>query len=83
VRSSFSGEGELAAVGGDFRSFHGSFDELVIPCWIVVSKSDLALDPSLYEQFRTLPAQDYIGSSHIVYRLGKEFPGEFNPRTRK
>lgn len=68
VRSSFSGERELAAVGGDFLSFNGSIDELVSPCWIVVSKSDLAMDPGLYEQFRTLPAQDYIGSSHIVYR---------------
>ena len=51
----------------EFSEF-SSFDSLSLPCWLVVSKSDLAIHPSLIKELeKTL--NEMIGGTHIAYFL--------------
>jgi hypothetical protein len=70
VRSSFSGHAELRAVGTvAFEDARFSVEEMPRPSWLVVSKSDYAIDASLENQLEGLPVAEWIGGTHMVYFL--------------
>lgn len=70
VRSSFCGEKEIRATGAaDFYGPVYAIDDLPRPCWLVLSKSNLAIDAPLAEQLRPLEVAEYLAGSHLVYFL--------------
>ncbi len=70
VQSSISGIREIRAVGAEeFEDFGGIVEQLRKPCWLVVSKSDYVMHTPFEEQFDPLPVHQYLGGTHVVYRL--------------
>ncbi len=72
IHSTFSGHRELQSVGAGFEALPIDFTQLELPCWLVVSKSDLAMNSWLSRALEDYSPVDYVGSSHIVYRLPRQ-----------
>ncbi len=71
VNSNFSGSEELRAVGAEFEDFLSDVEGLRRPCWLVVSKSDYVLNPSLEKRLDRLPVSQCIGGTHVVFELSR------------
>ncbi len=70
LRSQFSGHGEISAVGASqFEELQHSVDQLPRPCWLVVSKSDYAIDGRLEQQLDPLTITETIAGTHVAYYL--------------
>lgn len=71
VQSSISGYSEIRAVGAmEFQELPGhQIAVLPRPCWVVVSRTDLAYHAGLAIELEDCPVKETIGGTHDVYRL--------------
>ena len=70
VRSTLSGYPELEAVGArDFVPLAEMVTNLPRPCWLLVSKTDYVVNPSLRQQLDPLPLTEAVAGTHRAYYL--------------
>ena len=79
VHSSSSGALQIRALGAmEFHEvMYGRVNEITeFPCWLLVSKTDWALNENLEESLTSTKSVGCLGGTHLVYRLTVPLSGD-------